>query len=281
MGPAPTLATYESQAKAVYAPQEKAEATALQTTDTTTKATLEAEKPQIQTDYQSAIDTLTQSTQTDMAKIDQLYTTNLGGNFSGLEGNDMGQLFAKTNEQQGIIAATEANSLAQITSQEGNADITYKSSLAALKPKYQSEEAQYAQTNYADAVKEYNTEAHQNAELSLSEARLGISEAKAASSSSNGGLTASELLNYEGKFKVSSLSSGNKSYTGPNGQTNLYQYAVGSNGPNASKTDVYNTILSELKTGSSTDKAAYNKVANLSTSAGIKYLQQHNSYIFN
>lgn len=79
-------------------------------------------------------------------------------------------------------------------------------------------------------------------------------------------------------YSVKQLTSGNKAYTGPSGQTNLYQYAAAVSGGNPNAT--YNQILSQLKTGSSTDKKAYNKVASMSMAQGISYLQKNNSYIF-
>jgi len=79
-------------------------------------------------------------------------------------------------------------------------------------------------------------------------------------------------------YSVKQLTSGNKAYTGPNGQTNLYQYASAIAGGDPNGT--YNEILGQLKTGSPTDKAAFNKVAKMSMPDAINYLKTHNSYIF-
>lgn len=258
-------ASYMQAAQAVYQPQQQAEASALQTQNTTTKNTLEAEKPQIQTDYQSAIDKLTQSVKDQTGQINMLYSQRLSGNFSGLQGNDLGQMFSRANEQQSIISQTEANKLAQITTEEGNADITYANSLASLTPKYQSLEQQYAQGAYSDDQKAAQAQANSDRSYQLSVAKFENSASNSSNSAAN-------------KYSVKQLSSGNKAYTGPNGQTNLYQFAAATSGGDPSAT--YQTILSQLKTGSSTDKGAYNKVASMSIADGIAYLQKHNSYIF-
>lgn len=264
----PSLSTYQAAANAVYAPQQAADNATALATDTTTKADLEAEKPQVATDYESAIDKLTQSVQDQTGQIAQLYAKNLGGNFSGLQANSMSQMFSQANEQQSIISQTEANKLAQITTSEGDADINYQAALSANASKYQGEEADYANSNYDTALSEYNTQ----------EGELERSEISAASKSSGGsGGSSSAAISGKG-YSVKQLSSGNKAYTGPNGQTNLYQYASAVSGGDATQT--YNTILSELKTGSTTDKGAYNEVKSMSQAQGIAYLQKHNSYIF-
>lgn len=176
----PSLATYQQAASSIYEPQKAAEATQIQATNATTKNSLEAEKGQVGTDYQSAIDKLTQNVQSQSAQIAQTYNERLSGNFSGLQGNDMGALFARTNEAQSIIEQTRANKLAQITAGETNADIKMNADMAALTPKYQSLEANYAQKAYGSAVKDYNDTQYKNAQLSLSEQRLADSAAKTA-----------------------------------------------------------------------------------------------------
>lgn len=262
-------AQYMAAAQAFYQPQQQAEQSALQTTNTTTKNTLEAEKPQVQTDYQDAIDKLTQSVQDQTGQISQLYSERLGGNFSGLQGNDMGMMFSRANQQQSIISQTEANKLAQITTEEGNSDITTNAAIAALTPKYQSLEIGAASSAYSADQKAAQDQANADRTYQLSAARLGI-EAQNANNTS--------AANIGKGYSVKQLSSGNKAYTGPNGQTNLYQYAAAVSGGDPTQT--LNTILEQLKTGSSYDKGAYNKVANMSPSDAISYLQQHNSYIF-
>lgn len=262
-------ASYMQAAQAFYAPQQQADTIALQTTDQTTKNTLEAEKPQVQTDYESAIDQLTNSVQDQTGQINQLYSQRLGGNFSGLLGNDLGQMFSRANQQQSIISQTEANKLAQITTEEGNADIEENNGIAALTPKYQALEEGAAASAYSSDQAAAQAQANSDREYQLSVAKFEESE-------NNDANTAAANL---GKgYSVKQLTSGNKAYTGPNGQTNLYQYAAAVSG--GDPTDTYNTILSELKTGSTTDKTAYNKIVNMSQDAGVAYLQKNNSYIF-
>jgi len=269
MPPAPSLATYQTAAQSTYAPQLASDITTAEATTASDIANLEAGKGQINTDYQTAVDNLTSSTNSNVAKINQLYTQRLGGNFSGLQGNDLGSMFGKAAQARGIIESTRANKLTAITTGETNASNTLNANISALTSKYKGLEASSAQSAYTAATKAATTQANSDRTYGLSVAKFNLSASKAAT-------TAAAAV---GKgYHVSQLSSGNKAYVGPNGQTNLYQYATATNSGNASGT--YNTILSELKTGSSTDKAAYNKVSGMSTNAGIKYLQKNNSYIF-
>lgn len=277
MGPAPSLATYQAAANAIYQPQQAADDATALATDTTTKATLEAEKPQIATDYTSAIDKLTQSVTNQNAQIGQLYATRLGGNFSGLQGNAMAQVFASADEQQGIIESTEANKLAQITTEEGNADTTYQADLSSIASKYQGDEADEANSAYDTALNDYNDQ----------EAETERAEIKANSSGSSGGLTAGEQQTETDKYQVKQLSpDGAKGYTGPNGQTDLYQYAQGVNGgASANVDDVLATIQQELSSGTSTDKGAANGITalqkqGLSSTQILQRLAKSNAYIF-
>lgn len=269
--------SYMQAAQAFYQPQQQAEATSLQTTDTTTKATLEAEKPQVETDYESAIDKLTQSVQNQTGQIAQLYSQRLGGNFSGLQGNDMGQMFAQADEQQSIISQTEANKLAQITTEEGNADTTYESALAALTPKYQSLEVGAASSAYAADEKAAQDQANSDRSYDLSVAKFEQSAGNSDTSQANAAAD---------KYSVKQLSSGNMAYTGPNGTTNLYQYAQGVNGgADANPDDVLTTIQGELARGSTTDKGAAAGITKLqnegkSTTDILQSLAKSNAYIF-
>lgn len=172
MGPTPSLATYQAAANAIYEPQKAADITTAQNTTATQVANQEALKPQIQTDYQSAIDKLTAATNSNVAKINQLYTQRLGGNFSGLQGNDLGGMFGKAAQAQGVIESTRANKLAAIATTEANLKNTLASTIASLGSKYQGLEANYANSNYDAAIKAYNTN-----QIALQ--RLAISAAKA------------------------------------------------------------------------------------------------------
>lgn len=271
MGPAPQLSTYQAAAQAIYEPLKAADQTALQATNTTTKNTLEAEKPQVQTDYQSAIDTLTNSVQDQTAKIQQLYANNLSGNFSGLEGNDMGELFSRANQQEGIIASTEANKLAAITTEEGNADITYQADLAALTPKYMSEEAQYANSAYGSAVSQYDTDAYHQQELGLEQERIGIeanNSANSANSATASAFKATGKTSFDPNTKSNVASTSNGyNFTGPNGTpVNMAQYLSGAGGGSVDP----GQLGALLQNGSSYDKAIYGQVQNLSGDALIQ-----------
>lgn len=268
------LAAYQQAAQNIYEPQKQSEQIALTATRDTTKNALEAQKGEVNNDYQQAIDKLTQSVQDEGANINLLYSQRLGGNFSGLQGNDMGQMFAKANQQQGYIATTRANKLNEITTGETNADINYGAGVAALTPKYQSLESQYAQEGYGSALKGEQDQANKDRDYNLSLAKYYQSGANSA---------ASTAATNAGKYKVSQYSSGNKAYTGPNGQTNLYDYAANVAGGDPGQT--YDLIKQELKTGSQTDQGAYNGMLKLekqglSQDDILKRLSKSNSYIF-
>lgn len=173
----PSLATYQSAVNAIYAPQQAADDTTALSTEQNQIATDEAEKPQIATDYQSAIDKLTQSVTDQTGSIAQLYAKNLGGNFSGLQANSMAQVFSAADEQQSIISQTEANKLAQITTDEGNAANTYQADLSSIASKYQGEEADEANSEYNTALNDYND---QEAETERTEIKAGSSSASTA-----------------------------------------------------------------------------------------------------
>jgi hypothetical protein len=275
----PSLADYQSAANSIYQPQQQAEAAQLSSTLQQNMNTLESGKAQIGTDYQSAINQLTQSVQDQTGQINQLYSQRLGGNFSGLQGNDMGQMFSRANQQQSIISQTRANKLASITTQEGNAQLQYNTEAGNLGSKYASLENQYAQSGYAGAVKSYQAQQNSDRTFALGLARLQQSGA-------NSGLAASKYATQQAQmYKVGYQKGGNgaKFYTGPNGSTNLYQFAAGSNG--GDPTGTWNTLLQELSTGSTTDKAAYHAVTTGAYSKGsqqdkIAYLQKYHGYIF-
>ena len=166
---APSLSTYEAAATSIYQPQLQADITTAQNTEQNDIATEEATKGQVETDYETAINNLTTKTNNSVAKINQLYTEKLGGNFSGLQGNDLGSLFATASQNQTTIEEDRANKLASIATAEANDTNTFNNTVSSLTSKYQGEEADYANTQYTAAVKEYNTEntltAYQQAEL--------------------------------------------------------------------------------------------------------------------
>lgn len=284
----PALADYQKAAVALYDPQKQAEANQLKATHDITKNTLEAQKGEVKTNYQSAIDDLLQSVQDQSGQINQLYSQRLGGNFSGLQGNDMGMMFSRANKQQALISTTEANKLNEITAGEANADIAYGTGIANLEPKYHSLEEEASQSNYGSAVKEYNTQKQQDIDNSFKEANLQLGYDRLSSSNANAAASRAQSANDKAtsaasKYKVAQYDSGNKKYTGPNGQTNLYDYA--SNVALGDPDTAYSIIKQELSTGSQTDKGAYNGMLKLekqglSPSEIIQRLAKSNPYIF-
>lgn len=265
-----SLATYQSAANSIYDPQLQSDLATAKNTMNSNVATLESGKGQINTDYTTAVQNLQQAVQDQTGQINQLYSERLGGNFSGLQGNDMGQMFARSNQQQANIESTRANKLAAITTAQTNEANTYNTTVGSLNSKYAGLKSQYAQDAYASAAKDEQDQAYKQAQLNLSYAKL-------ANSSNSGASSAA------GKYKVGQYSSGNKYYTGPNGQTNLFQYAMGSNGGDINA--AYQEIKSQLKTGSATDKGAYNGILRLEKQGKsvpdiLNSLQKSNGYIF-
>lgn len=272
MGPAPTLSAYQQAAQAIYAPQLQSDITMAQNTEQGDIANQETSKGQINTDYQTAVQNLTDTTNANVAKINQLYTQRLGGNFSGLQGNDLGQMFSTASKNQSTIESDRANKLAAIATTEANDQDTYNATVQSLTSKYQGEEAAEANSEYNTAMNNYNSQ-----QLSLEK-----SEISAASKASTASTAASD------KYKVTTVApnTGAKGYTGPNGQTNLYQYALGTNGgADANIDDVLGTIQEELSTGTTTDKGAATGITNLqnqglSSQQILNRLSKSNAYIF-
>jgi hypothetical protein len=168
----PSLSSYQQAAASIYEPEKQAEAASLQTEKQGTINTLETGKGQVATDYQEAIDNLNSTVKENIGKINQLYTERLAGNFSGLQGNDVGGMFAKGVQQQSIIEQTRTNKLSSIAVEEANATNKYNTDIANLPSKYQSMENKYASDTYNSAVKDYNTNQYRQQQLDISRARL-------------------------------------------------------------------------------------------------------------
>lgn len=248
---APALATYQAAANAIYAPQQAADDATALSTEQNTIATDEAEKPQIQTDYTSAIDKLTQSVTDQTGKIAQLYATNLGGNFSGLQANSMAQVYSTADQQQSIIEQTQANKLATITTDEGNAANTYQADLSSTASKYQGEEAQYAEDAYNTATNDYN---EQQAETERAEISASSKSSGGSSSSGSTSLTSQKGEIAQGLDSVK----GSDGYVSPQDYAKAYQDWIQLGGTVASfnsefgslknpKNGYYNYAVSQLK----------------------------------
>lgn len=164
------LGAYQAAAASIYDPQLQSEVTQAGAVRDTTKNALESQKGQVNTNYQSAIDQLTQSVEDQTGQINQLYSQRLGGNFSGLQGNDMGKMFSRANQQTATIASTRVNKLNEITTGQTNADIAYAAGVASLTSRYQGLKSQYANENYGAAVKSEQDAAQRQQEKAQAQA---------------------------------------------------------------------------------------------------------------
>lgn len=217
MGPTPDLATYQQAAQAIYAPQQTADETTAKASTASDIANEESLKGGVQTDYQTAINNLTTTTNQNVAKINQLYTTRLGGNFSGLQGNDLGSMFATASQNQATIESTRANALAGIATTETNDQNELNATLSSIASKYQGEEEDYADTNYGAAVKEYDTEQYQQEELALKQESIDAANARA-SAPSESATNASNLASLNAQYKAALTqkgAQGKDSYVSP------------------------------------------------------------------
>jgi len=185
MGPAPDFSTYESQAKATYEPQLVAEKTQAAAGHQANLNTLATEKGSVGTQYDIQEQTLADTIKSEAAQINQTYSTHLLGNFSGLQGNDMGQMFSKGNTQMNNIETERTNAINAINTSVANENLTYTANDEALTSKYRGLEEGAAASGYNSAKKEYNTELYQKAQLDLGYAKLAESAANRASSSGN------------------------------------------------------------------------------------------------
>lgn len=252
-----SLADYQTAAEQFYAPQQQAEARSLVANRDETINSQEAQKGQVNTNYEDLINKLTQSVQDETAQIKHTYSDALGGNFSGLIGNDLGMMFTRANQQQGIIGETRANKLNEITANETNANIEYSTNIANLTPKYQTLKNEYASGGYAAAVKAEKDQANLDRTYQLSLAKLGVSQ-------NNKATTAADKIS--GQYKVVGKNNADTgkadnsqgySFTGPNNKpVTLAEYAQGKGGGSI---DV-NDVLDLLQNGSSYDQAIYRQV---------------------
>jgi len=169
------LATYQNQANSIYDPQQANAAAALTADKTAQINTLEGNKGTIGQDYATAIQNLNQTTQGNVGTINQLYTQRLGGNFSGLQGNDMGQMFARAHQDQTNIETTRANKLNDLAIQEGNVNNKYTVDNNALTGKYSALKNQYAYAGYASALKQEQQQQYQQQQLQLAQERINSS----------------------------------------------------------------------------------------------------------
>ena len=211
------LATYQAAANSIYDPQQANESASLAATNNANIATLEGQKGQINTDYGQAVQNLRQTTQQNTGQINQLYTQRLGGNFSGLQGNDLGQMFSRAAQDQTNIETNRANKLNGINTEQTNAKNIYNTTNNSLVGKYSALKNQYANTAYADANKQEQDNYYKQANLQLAQQRNGIA-AQNANNAAASKLTAG--------YGVKSSSTGGYSFHGANGvPVTLAKYA--------------------------------------------------------
>lgn len=172
-------------------------------------------------------------------------------------------------------ALGEANT--NLTTAQGNA----KDEAAGEEADSQNKYNQLLQTYNIANAREAATAASQAdaAKEAESEREFNVGEADKTSAAAT-----SAANNTAAGYSVKQLSSGNKAYTGPNGQTNLYQYASAMAGGDPTQT--FNIIKQQLQSGSATDKGAYNGIVKLeqqglSQDQIIARLKASNGYIFN
>lgn len=175
-------------------------------------------------------------------------------------------------------ANTQLGTARQSASDEANAeDSDNQSKYQKLLDTYNIANAREAAQAAAQAQAAQEAEAEREFNAGLSEKYYGDNLSAASSA-------ASSATNPAAGYSVKQLSSGNKAYTGPNGQTNLYQYASAI--ANGDPSQTYNVIKQQLSSGSATDKGAYNGIlkeekAGISQSQIIANLKKSNGYIFN
>jgi hypothetical protein len=189
----PSLSTYQQAADSIYNPQQATEAATLSSNNANNIKTLDAGKAQIGTDYASAVQNLNNTTANNVGTINSLYTSRLGGNFSGLQGNDLGQMFAKSQQVQGNIESTRANKLAAISTQEANDTNTTNTNIAGLASKYSGLKSAYANSNYDAAVKSQQDNYYKQANLQLAQQRNNIAASNVSNSANSQRNIASSL----------------------------------------------------------------------------------------
>lgn len=173
------LATYQAAANSIYDPQQTNESAALAATNNANVATLQGQKGQINQDYGQAIQNLNQTTQQNTGQINQLYTQRLGGNFSGLQGNDLGQMFSRAQQDQTNIETSRANKLNNINTEVSNSNNTYNTANNSLVGKYSALKNEYANKALADSQKQEQDNYYKQADLQLRQQSNNIAAARA------------------------------------------------------------------------------------------------------
>jgi hypothetical protein len=236
MGPAPSLSTYEAQATAEYTPQEQADLTTASATHAANLNTLNTQMSAINPTYDNEEDQLKSTVQQEAGQIAQSYSEHLLGNFSGLQGNDMGEMFSNANLQEQSIETQRTNAINSVNTSITNENLGYSAEQQSISDKYTGEIQAAADSSYNAAEKDYSTEVYQQEELQLSYAKLNQT---AAYQSAELGLKEQQYQttaqnNYLSQFKAAEKTGGvGFKYTGPNGEAiDLGQYSMALSGGN-------------------------------------------------
>lgn len=265
MGPAPTLATYQAAALAQDQPLEQAEQTTADAAHQANLNTLTEQQSEINPEYDQALTALQTQLTGETGTLNQKYTEALQGNFSGLQGNDLGMLYSKANQDVTSIQTQRTNALNEVATKITNEDLTYQAGNTALVSKYQGQEAADANSMYSAALKEYDTDAYQQQELALKQESIDVS----AGNSGNSAATAAES-----GYKVKQGTQGQYMYTDKNGTPiSMAEYISGA-GLGSGQ------VLDLLQNGTSYDKNVYSQVKGLTGDALQSALSKYKVYGF-
>lgn len=148
------LAQYQQSAASIYDPQLQAELEQLAQKKRSVLTALGEEEKTIEPEYQRALRGLGEQTRENEGKINQLYSQRLGGQFSGLQGNDMGMMFSKAADRRTDIETARAGKLSGIASRRTLAEQEEATGGNALRSRYTGLKNQYAQQAYERALRE-------------------------------------------------------------------------------------------------------------------------------
>lgn len=168
---------YQNQAASIYDPQLQAELASLTQKKQRTLAGLADEERTIEPEYQRAIRGLGDQVRESEGRINQLYSQRLGGQFSGLQGNDLGMMYSKAHQSRGDIETNRANKLASIASRRRLAEEEELTGANALRSRYSGLKTQYAQQAYQRALEQEENRRRWEEEMSLNRQRAAASSA--------------------------------------------------------------------------------------------------------
>lgn len=146
------LATYQNEANSIYDPQLTAELIQANQKSKDQLVNIDQEQQTVEPAYQTALRGLKDQTLQNEGKINQLYNSRLGGNFSGLQANDAGMMYSKAGQQRADIETSRANKLSSFAQRRTQVLSDDAATATALKSRYGGMKNQYAITGYQNAV---------------------------------------------------------------------------------------------------------------------------------